>query len=154
MLRKYDFSETIVRKDDLAIRKITEEDRDSFSAYTSISHFQETLSSTDTLGIFIQNEMVGAIVSYSDVKDEKILSEEGKGTALGYSCRKDKRNHGIISKSVSLLSDHLLEELDHVYLEIRRGNLPSIHVAYNAGFEKYDEDEEMLYFIRRRTKAA
>ena len=63
MLRKYDFSETIVRKDDLAIRKITEEDRDSFSAYTSISHFQETLSSTDTLGLFIQNEMVGAIVS-------------------------------------------------------------------------------------------
>ena len=154
MIIKNNFTKIQIEKDDLTIRRITESDRDSFSDYTSIEHFQEAQNSSDTLGIFIQKEMVGAIVSYCDVKNRKILSEEGKGTALGYSCRKDKRNQGIMSASISLLSDHLLEELDHVYLEIKRDNLPSIHVAYNAGFEKYDEDEEMLYFIRRRTKAA
>lgn len=154
MIIKNNFTKIYIEKDNLTIRRITSRDRDTFSDYTSIDHFEEALNSSNTLGIFIQNEMVGAIVSYSDVKSKKIFSEEGSGTVLGYSCRKDKRNRGIMSASISLLSDHLLEELDHVYLEIRRDNLPSIHVAYNAGFEKYDEDEEMLYFIRRRTKAA
>ena len=132
------------------IRRITEDDRDSFSDYTSIDHFQEAISSDDTLGIFIQDEMVGAIVSYCNVKDKRILSVQGKGSALGYSVKKDKRNQGIMSISISLLSDHLLRELGFVFLEISRDNLPSIHVAYNAGFEKYDEDEKMFYFIKNR----
>ena len=150
MLTKEDLSSVRIIEDELIIRKIEEKDSDTFAEYTSPDHFEQALSDTDTLGVFIGNEMVGAFISYRDVKNEPITADERKGTALGYSCRKDRRNKGIMSKALSALSKQLLDELDFVFLEIEKNNAASRHAAVNACFDEYGEKEDMVFYIRCR----
>ncbi|MBQ2657783.1 MAG: GNAT family N-acetyltransferase [Erysipelotrichaceae bacterium] len=148
MITKTDLSRIILKKDDLVIRRITESDRDTFAQYTSLEYFDEAIKADDTLGVFMDDEMVGAFVSYGHSSNERIAKENMHGTALGFSCKKSQRNKGIISSALKALSDHLLKELDYVFLEITKDNIASQHVADNAGFSKYDKDEEIDYYIK------
>jgi len=151
MIKVANLSEIRISSDLLILRKIEEKDRSTFCKYTSPDHFKEAVNSDNTLGIFIDEEMVGAIVSYSDCANPSLLPEKGIVTALGYSCRKDKRNQGILSKAVSLLSKELLEKYDYILLEIDKDNLASRHVAVNAGFIEYVEEKRMIFYLKRKT---
>ena len=72
MITKTDLSRIILKKDDLVIRRITESDRDTFAQYTSLEYFDEAIKADDTLGVFMDDEMVGAIVSYGHSSNERI----------------------------------------------------------------------------------
>ena len=148
MITKTDLSRIVLKKDDLVIRRITESDRDTFAQYTSPEYFDEAIKADDTLGVFMDDEMVGAFVSYGHSSNERIAKENMHGTALGFSCKKSQRNKGIISSALKALSDHLLKELDYVFLEITKDNIASQHAADNAGFIPYDEDQERYYYIK------
>ncbi len=152
MLIKMDLRNVSLSEDGLTIRRITENDRDTFSRYTSIDHFEEALNATDTLGIFIDEEMVGSFISYDHSENEKINEVKTEGTLLGYSCRKDHRNKGILSKALTMLSDHILQEKEQIYLEIEKNNTASRHVARNAGFREFNENEKKIYYIKRKTR--
>ena len=152
MIIKAQLSGIFLQKDDLLIRRIVESDRQTFAQYTSLENFAGALQADDTLGIFMNNEMIGAFVSYGHSSNERIGKENRKGTALGFSCKKSQRNKGIISKGLRMLSDQLLTELDYVFLEIAKDNPASWHAAENAGFVLYDQDQERYYYIKSATE--
>ena len=153
MITRINLSRIDLENDGLVIRRITENDRDTFAQYTSSVYFEEAVKAEDTLGVFINEEMAGAFVSYGHSSNERIIKESRNGTALGFSCKKSQRNKGIISNGLRTLSDYLLQELDYVFLEIAKDNLASRHAASNAGFMKYDEDKERIYYIKTASSA-
>ena len=148
MITKAQLSGIFLKKDDLLIRKIVESDFETFVQYTSPENFDGAIKADDTLGVFMDDEMVGAFVSYGHSSNERIQKENKKGTSLGFSCKKSQRNKGIISKGLRMLSDQLLTELDYVFLEIAKDNPASWHAAENAGFILYDEDQERYNYIK------
>lgn len=146
----------------LKIRSLCLDDVDSFREYIEqgkkqytkeevITLLEKTIKEKDTLGIFQNNELVGALVLLNVNHEIELVDSTDKGIGTGYSVKKSERNKGIMSEVVIGFTQycHSALNLDFVYAYCSKENRASYRVLEKCGFEMYKEDKEHYHFIKK-----
>lgn len=160
MLRKIDASNISFSTDKLFIRGLTFHDLDNFRKYLTFGNkvysdeevkgiLSKTIDSNDTLGIFMGNELVGALVFATLNNEVDLIQGSEFGTGIGYSVRKDFRNQGIMSEAVEGFIKYCfgILKLDFVYGSCGLDNIASYRVLEKCGFTWYKRDDENNHFV-------
>ena len=145
-----DISRIDIKTQRLEIRPLKEEDFPSFMLY--VPHHPEadarrmldsTLESKDTVGLFLNGELAGAILFHRQ-KDDSVY--------LGYSVRKDLRNRGIMTEAVKVVSNHLFHQqgIAVIHTEIDETNKASRAVMEKSGFTERETKDSKTTFVLRK----
>ena len=135
----------LIKTKRVLIRPLNSDDFSTFKNYVSKKQekqlkrmFDKTLKDNNTLGIFIDDILVGAFLFY----------EKYHKTYIGASTRKDYRNQGIMKEALSNLIDYLFSNnlLENIYAEIDKENYPSINVVTSCGFKPYRIKEKTIIY--------
>ena len=160
MYYKVDASKVMFTTDSLYIRGICMGDFDNFKEYLmsggkSYSDdrikemFNDTLTKNDTLGIFKNNELVGALVFATFDNEYNLINDSKIGVGIGYSVKQSMRNQGIMSEAVVGFIGYCFEslKLDFIYGACALDNKASYRVLEKCGFKWYKSDDEQNHFV-------
>lgn len=138
------------------LRPLEESDFNSFQKYLEINGYQhaqdeikqmlnDTIGEQSTLGIFMNQELIGAI-QFVDSNEKLPIIDEAKGICFGYSVRKDLRNQGIMKQALKTVIDYF-SEIEYFYAATTKDNEASIHVLQDNGFQCVKEDDFMHWML-------
>lgn len=128
------------------VRKLLEDDFDTFCDYMedngydySIDEYElmynKTLDDQDTLGIFLEEELIGAIVIHD---------------TIGYSIKRNYRNQKymseVLNKYIEFVFNNNYTNIIKAYVD--KNNSCSQKVLLNNSFIKTNEDEKYYYYER------
>ena len=128
------------------VRKLLEDDFDTFCDYMedngydySIDEYElmynKTLDDQDTLGIFLEEELIGAIVIHD---------------TIGYSIKRNYRNQKymseVLNKYIEFVFNNNYTNIIKAYVD--KNNSCSQKVLLNNSFIKSNEDEKYYYYER------
>ena len=129
------------------VRKLKEDDFDTFCDYMedngydySIDEYEliynKTLNDQDTLGIFLEEELIGAIVIHD---------------TIGYSIKRNYRNQKYMSEVLNEYINYMFSNQfsNCIKAYVDKNNLCSQKVLLNNNFIKTKEDEKYNYYERR-----
>ena len=128
------------------VRKLLEDDFDTFCDYMedngydySIDEYElmynKTLDDQDTLGIFLEEELIGAIVIHD---------------TIGYSIKRNYRNQKYMSEVLNKYIEFVFNNnyTNSIKAYVDKNNSCSQKVLLNNSFIKTNEDEKYYYYER------
>lgn len=161
MISKLNTTNIEIKSNHYLLRYLKEDDFTTFEDYLRMngSHhskekryqmFNQTLISQNTLGIFNQNQLIGAI-EFFESYEEIPLDEQAHGLAIGYSIRLDFRNQGIMKQAIKSLIQYF-KEIDFFYAYTSKENIASMQVLKDNGFINYKKDTYMHWLYINKNK--
>ena len=101
---------------------------------------ENTIRDRNTVGLFLQDQLAGAVLFYNQ-KDDSVH--------LGFSVRKDLRNHGLMTEGLKAVVTELfaVQGIRRIFTEIRNDNHASISVVRKTGFRNTGEKENSITFM-------
>lgn len=141
-----DIEKLKIKTERLEIRPLKEADFPSFRTYVANRSEAEakglllkTLNDRDTVGLFIDGELAGAILFYQ---------QKEYSVHLGYSIRKDYRNRGLMTEALKAVTAGLffLQGIREIMVEVAEDNLPSRSAVSKAGFRESGRKDDKIIF--------
>ncbi|MBQ1878127.1 MAG: GNAT family N-acetyltransferase [Erysipelotrichaceae bacterium] len=141
-----DIEKLKIKTERMEIRPLEEADFPSFRTYVANRSEAEakvlllkTLNDRDTVGLFIDSELAGAILFYQ---------QKEYSVHLGYSIRKDYRNRGLMTEALKAVTAGLffLQGIREIMVEVAEDNLPSRSAVSKAGFRESGRKDDKIIF--------